>query len=61
MINAHGNLKIFLGPVIRWYEHACRNSMSFLKQEIADLKSGKCVEHARAAAARQERAMCRGS
>lgn len=35
--------------------------MSLLKQEITDLKSGKCVEHARAAAVREERAMCRGS
>ena len=61
MVNAHGNLKIFLGSVIRWYEHACRSSMSLLKQEITDLKSGKCVEHARAAAVREERAMCRGS
>jgi len=28
VINAHGDLKIFLSSVIRWYEHACRNRVS---------------------------------
>ena len=50
VINAHGNLKIFLGSVIRWYEHPCRNRASLLKREIFVLKSGKCDEYARTGA-----------